>query len=167
MYQWAGPISWEKWIFQIFKVAQTYKFKMEAFLFSKKFQTLHGARIEYFEQLSQLDQLQNPNRIHVINSRTYSNLKLLWILKGFEPCGKNMVNSLKFYLDLLFLNLNSVGHTCMPEIGVLIQVPKWLDLKIRNEFEFENSNHTTLIIQTNTTGILFKITNYIASYCSK
>jgi hypothetical protein len=50
---------------------------MEAFLCSKKFQTLHGARIEYFEQLSQFDQLQNPNRIHVINSRTYSNLKLL------------------------------------------------------------------------------------------
>jgi hypothetical protein len=34
--------------------AQTCKLKMKAFLFYKNIQTLHGARFEYFEQLSQL-----------------------------------------------------------------------------------------------------------------
>jgi hypothetical protein len=33
--------------------------------------------------------------------------------------------------------LSLVGHTCMQKFGVLIQVSKWIDLKIRNEFEFE------------------------------
>jgi hypothetical protein len=32
--------------------------------------------------------------------------------------------------------VNLVGHTCIQEIGVSIQVSIWLDLKIRKEFEF-------------------------------
>jgi hypothetical protein len=32
-----------------------------------------------------------------------------------------MVNSLKFYLDLVFKKVNLVGHTCMQEIEVPIQ----------------------------------------------
>jgi hypothetical protein len=43
----------------------------------KNTQTLHEARFEYSEQISQLDQLQNPNRIHAINFGTDSNLNLL------------------------------------------------------------------------------------------
>jgi hypothetical protein len=33
-----------------------------------------------------------------------------------------MVNSLKFYLDLIFKNVNLVGDTCMQEIDVSIHV---------------------------------------------
>jgi hypothetical protein len=85
---------------------------------------LHEAVFEYFEQLSKLDELQTPNRIHVINVGTYSNLNLLSILKGFKPCGKNLINSLKFYLDLIFIKINLVGHTCMQYIGFPIKVSK-------------------------------------------
>jgi hypothetical protein len=46
----------------------------EAFMYSKNVQTLHAARFEYFEQLSQLGRLQVLNRIHVINSGTQFNL---------------------------------------------------------------------------------------------
>jgi hypothetical protein len=35
-----------------------------------------------------------------------------------------MVNSLKFYLNMIFTNVNLVGHTCMQKFGVLIQVSK-------------------------------------------
>jgi hypothetical protein len=55
----------------------------------------------------------------------------------FKPYGKNLVNPLKFTLDLIIPNVNLVGHTSMPEIGVLIQVSKWIDLKIRKKFEFK------------------------------
>jgi hypothetical protein len=40
-----------------------------------------------------------------------------------------MINSLKLYLDLMFVNMNLVGHTCMQEIKVPIQVSKGLGLK--------------------------------------
>jgi hypothetical protein len=43
-------------------------------------------------------------------------------LKGYRPYGKNLVNSLKFHLDLIFTKVNLVGHTCMQEIRVPIQV---------------------------------------------
>jgi hypothetical protein len=50
---------------------------MEAFYCSKNIKTLHGARFEYFEQLSLLGRLQILNRIYVINSGTYCNLIIL------------------------------------------------------------------------------------------
>jgi hypothetical protein len=95
--------------------------------------------------------LQIPNKIHVIILGTYSNLNLLWILKGSKPCGKNLVNSPKIYLDMLFTTMNLVGHTCMQEIGVPIQVSKWLDLKIRKrvwiwKFKAHNTYNTNKTI---------------------
>jgi hypothetical protein len=57
--------------------------------------------------------------------------------KGFKPCGKNLVNPPKIYLDLIFTTMNLVWYTCMQDLGVLIQVSKQLDLKIRKEFQFE------------------------------
>jgi hypothetical protein len=39
-----------------------------------------------------------------------------------------MVNSLNFYIDLIFININLFGHTCMQENGVPIQVSLWLGL---------------------------------------
>jgi hypothetical protein len=38
---------------------------------------LHGARLEYSEQLPKLGRFQFLNRIHAINSGTVCNLKLL------------------------------------------------------------------------------------------
>jgi hypothetical protein len=42
-----------------------------------------------------------------------------------------MVNSLKFYLEVIFLNVNLVVHTCMQELEVSIQLSIWLGLKIK------------------------------------
>jgi hypothetical protein len=41
---------------------------------------------------------------------------------GFKHCGKNLINSLKFYLDMIFMKVNLVGHTCMQEIEVPLKV---------------------------------------------
>jgi hypothetical protein len=68
-------------LFQNSNSAQTGKFKMEDFHCSKNIQNLPSARFEYFEQLFQLNQLKIPNRIHVINFGTYSNLNLLFNFK--------------------------------------------------------------------------------------
>jgi hypothetical protein len=62
--------------------------------------------------------------MHAINSGKEFNLKFLRILKGFKPCGKNLVNSLKFYPNKIFTKVNLVGHTCMQNFGVLKQVSK-------------------------------------------
>jgi hypothetical protein len=138
---WARP--GKKIFFQISNSAQIYKLKMEAFCCPKNIQILHGAIFELSKQLYQLHQLQILNKIHEINSRTEFNLRLLWILKGFKPYGKHLVNSLKFYLNMIFTKVNLGWHTCMQKFGVLIQVSKWINLKIRNEFEFEIPPHTT------------------------
>jgi hypothetical protein len=49
----------------------------------------------------------------------------------FKSFGKNLVNSLKYYIDLIFVNVNLVGHTCMHENEVSIQVSIWLGLEIK------------------------------------
>jgi hypothetical protein len=107
---------WARYVKEFFKFpnsTQTCKFKREAFPCSKNIQIVHEARLECFEQLSPLGQLQIRNRIHVINSGIEFNLNLPWILKGFKPCGKKLINSLKFYLNMVFTKVNLVGHTCM------------------------------------------------------
>jgi hypothetical protein len=83
---------------------------------------LHDASFEHDGQLSQFGQLQISTRIHVIYSGINSNLNLPWILKGFKPWEKNLINFLKIYLELIFTKVNSVGHTCMQENEVSIQV---------------------------------------------
>jgi hypothetical protein len=64
-----------------------------------------------------------------IISRIKSNLNLASIFLGFKPLGKNKLNSLKFYLEVIFMNVNLVDHTCMQEIDVYIPVSSWLGLK--------------------------------------
>jgi hypothetical protein len=49
-------------------------------------------------------------------------LNISLILKGFKPFGKNLVNSLKFYLEIIFMHVNLDIHTCMQEFGVPLQV---------------------------------------------
>jgi hypothetical protein len=65
-----------------------------------------------------------PNRIHDINFGTDLNLNLLLILKGFKPYGENLVNSPKISLDLVFATVNLVGHTCMQNLVVPMQLSK-------------------------------------------
>jgi hypothetical protein len=43
-------------------------------------------------------------------------------LKEFKPYGKNLVNSLKIYINLILTKVNLVGHSCMQEIEVSIRV---------------------------------------------
>jgi hypothetical protein len=130
--------------FRYLNSAQICKFKFSAFPRSKIIQTVHAASFKTAEQLCHLAQLPIVTRIHVINFGTNSNLNLLWILKGFKPWGKILVNSLNLYLDLILTKVNLVQHTCMQEIGVPIQVSTWLDLKIRIRVWILNSNQTTV-----------------------
>jgi hypothetical protein len=113
------------------------KFKNTALPWLKKVQTLHDAKFETYEQLSLLAQFQITNKFHVINFGTNSNLNLPWTLKGYKTCGKNLINSLKINIVVILRNMNLVGHTCMQENEVSIQVSIWLDFEIRNEFEIE------------------------------
>jgi hypothetical protein len=53
--------------------------------------------------------------------------------KGVQTSGKHLVNSLKFYLNLVFTKMNLVGHTCIQDIGVPIQVSIRLGLEIKIE----------------------------------
>jgi RimJ/RimL family protein N-acetyltransferase len=62
-------------------------------------------------------------------------------LKGSKPFGKNLINLLKFYPEEIFLNMNLVGHTCMQENEVSIQVSIYLGLKIKKEFKFKNQTN--------------------------
>jgi hypothetical protein len=71
--------------------------------YSTIYQILPVNSLEHKEQLYFLDQLQNPTELQVINSGTNSNLNFPRFLKEFWT---NLINSLKFHLHMLFLNLN-------------------------------------------------------------
>jgi hypothetical protein len=64
-------------IFYEFKLALIYKIQNLIFPHSKNTETLHGARLEYCEQLSQLGLLEILNKIYAIISGTGCNLKFL------------------------------------------------------------------------------------------
>jgi hypothetical protein len=127
-------------------MAQTVKSNSNALPCFKNIEALHATRFEYFEQLSPLDQLQIPNRIHVINFGAGSNLNLLWILKGYKPFGTNMRNSPKFSLDLIFTKVNLFWHTYMQEFWVTTQVSNdlvWIKQKSLNlKFKPQNIYNT-------------------------
>jgi hypothetical protein len=111
-----------------FKFLWNLKFITKGFRCSKNPQTLHEARMEIAEQLSQFSWLQIPNRIHVIDFGIDSNLNIPWILKGFNPSGKNLINSLKIFLDIIFRNVNLVLLTCIQILYVPFTSGKWLGL---------------------------------------
>jgi hypothetical protein len=104
------------------KTAWNWEFKIDVFHCSKKNQILCEDRLEYSEQVAQLCGLLIPNRINVINLGTESNLNVLWILKGYKPSRKNLRNSPKISLELVFTKVKLVQHTCMQEIWVTTQV---------------------------------------------
>jgi hypothetical protein len=88
----------------------------------KILQILHKDSLIHKEQLLFLSQLQIPSGLQVKNSGTNSNLKLSQILKGFKPFWKNMINSIKLYIHMLYLKVNLHWHTCIQILEVPLQV---------------------------------------------
>jgi hypothetical protein len=64
-----------------------------------------GDREFQIEQNSFLAQFPNLSRFLIITFRSKSKLNFVWILKEFKPFGKNLINSLKFYLHMMFKNM--------------------------------------------------------------
>jgi hypothetical protein len=99
---------------------------------SKNTQNWHDARVKYFEQLSQLGRPQILNIILAMKFWNRFKFEPSMNFKGFKPCGKNLRNSPKFCLDLVFTTVNLAEHTCMQEIWVSIQVSmSWFEYKKR------------------------------------
>jgi hypothetical protein len=73
---------------------------------SKNIETWHEVPFEQIEQLFQLVQVQIPTASHDINFGTKSTLFFSQIFKGFKPLRENLINSLKFFLDRVFHNVN-------------------------------------------------------------
>jgi hypothetical protein len=89
------------------------KYTTKTILMSINVQTWHGARVDYSEQFLPLGPLLIPNRIPVIKFGTNSTLNLSLNFKGFHPFLKNLINSLKFHVHMIFAKMNIVGYTCM------------------------------------------------------
>jgi hypothetical protein len=87
-----------------------------------KFKILWGDCLKDKEQLHFLSQLQIPSGFQVINFGTNSNLNLPWILKGFKHFSKNLINSLKFYIHMIYLNMNFCSLTCIQILDVPLQM---------------------------------------------
>jgi hypothetical protein len=75
------------------------------FFMFKIHQILQGDRLKHREQLSLLANLKIPSGFQVTNSGINSNLNFPWILKRFNPFWKNLINSLKFHLHKMHLNI--------------------------------------------------------------
>jgi hypothetical protein len=88
----------------------------------KIYQILSIDSLKHKVKLYFWDELQNPTRLLVINSKTNSNLNLPIILKEFKPFWKNLINSLKFYLHMLYLSMNLHGLTYIQILEVSLQV---------------------------------------------
>jgi hypothetical protein len=87
-------------------------------------QTLDRDSMKDREQLSFLSQLQIPSGLQVKNSGTNSILNLPQILKGFKAFWKNLINSSKFHLHVIYLNIILHGLTCIQLLEVSLQVVK-------------------------------------------
>jgi hypothetical protein len=62
--------------------------------------------------------------LQVKNSGTNSNLNFPRILKGFKPFWKNLINSSKFHLHMICLNILLHWLTCIQILEVSLQVVK-------------------------------------------
>jgi hypothetical protein len=63
----------------------------------------------------------------------FQEVNCLWIWIDFIWGGGGVQTSLeksgKFYLKVIFMNMDLVGHICIQEIEVSIQLSSWLGLK--------------------------------------
>jgi hypothetical protein len=111
------------------------------------FQILQVERLLHIEQISFLAQLQNLSRFWIIKIRNKSTLNLVWILKGFKPSDKNLINPPKFNLHMTFKNMNLDWLTCIQEFRVPLQMinmtlfikTKPIDLNSKNKTKVEDS----------------------------
>jgi hypothetical protein len=112
-----GPSGFDIFL-KLSKPAQTWKLKMDALRCCKSSQNLHATRLGHYEQPSQLCRHPNLNRCRVKFLEQIHNLNFCGFLKGFNPSGKNLINSPKILLDMDFIKVNLVGITCMEEKGL-------------------------------------------------
>jgi hypothetical protein len=75
------------------------------------------------------------------NAGKKTNLNSVWILKGFKPFGKNLINSPKFFLGMIFNTMNLDWLTCIQNFEVPLQVENGLKRNIKKEFKFEFETH--------------------------
>jgi hypothetical protein len=88
-----------------FQTSEFLKFKTVTFPMSKIHHIFQEESLKHKEQLSFLAPLQIPSVLQVINSGINSILNIPQILKGFKPFRKNLINSLKFYFLMIYLNI--------------------------------------------------------------
>jgi hypothetical protein len=92
---------------------------------SKIYQILWGGKINKKERLSFWLKIQNLG-FRITNSGIKQDLNLVWIFKGIKHLEKNLNNSSKFSLGMIFMNLKLYGIACMKNVKILY---KWhLDL---------------------------------------
>jgi hypothetical protein len=89
---------------------------------SKNFKIWQVDRLLHIEQIFFLAKLQNLSRLWIIKFGNKSTLNLVWILKGFKPSGKNLINPPKFNLYMPFNNMNLDWLTCIQEFGAPLQM---------------------------------------------
>jgi hypothetical protein len=104
---------------------------------SKIHQILWGGILNAKEQLSFCGEIQIPNGFWIKMSGSKQHLNLVWIFRGLKPLEKKLTNSSKFYLEMIFMNVNLFGLTCMKNFEDTIQLAFELDLINKEGFEFE------------------------------
>jgi hypothetical protein len=97
------------------KTGSTLKVQNGCLILLQKFPILHAASLGYCEQFFQLCRHPIPNINRAENPRSDSTFESLINLKGIQTFWKNLINSPKFLLDLIFTKVNSVGITYMRE----------------------------------------------------
>jgi hypothetical protein len=98
---------------------------------SKIYLTFWGGRINKKEQLFFWAQIQNPNEFWITNLGSNQDLNLVWIFRGIKPLDKNLNNSSKFSLDIIFMNVNLDDITCMQKFEDPTQVTFGINLIIQ------------------------------------
>jgi hypothetical protein len=111
-----------------FSKAPASKFTNVIFPMSKNGETFWGDRWDNKEQLFFLPPLPNPSGFWIRKSRNNSNLNLAWILKGFKPFWKNLINPLKFYVPKIYLNIILYWLTSIQILEVSLREVKGLSV---------------------------------------
>jgi hypothetical protein len=121
--------------FLLFKLSQICKIQIRTFKEYKIHQTMHDGSLNSNEHLWFLKQVQIPNImwIKILGNKLTLNLgRIYW---GFKQLSKNLVNSPKFYLDFIFMNINLFCLVRIPKCGVSKYAPNglvWNKIKTLN-----------------------------------
>jgi hypothetical protein len=91
-------------------------------LLLKILQTWHADRKIQIEQLSFWSNIQISLDFELQNSEANPLWNLFEFQRGSNLPKKNLINSIKFYIHMIFQNINFYWLTCIVEIGVPSQV---------------------------------------------